>query len=97
MLALATHSPLVTVSHHGVTVAVNPHLNPPWPLPVLQGCQPVPASRDLQGYKPQRMPLKDAALVLTEFISLGCPDKSQLAVPSRALRWQLTHTALPWL
>lgn len=65
-----------------MTAAVTP--GSPWPLPVLQGHQPGPASRDVQGYKAadESMPLKDAALVLTEFLSLGCPDKSQLTFPA---------------
>lgn len=74
--------------HLGVTAAVNPHLDPLRPLQVVQGHQPGSDSRDVQGCSrankaaDERMPLKDAALILTEFLSLGCPDKSQLTSPA---------------
>ena len=54
--------------------AVYPCLNHHSSLSVPQKSQPVPGYSDMLDYKTQqmRMPLKDVALILKEFISLRC-------------------------
>lgn len=83
LLALATHSPW-SLSPPRCDCGCESTPGSRWPLPVLQGQQPVLASRMCRA-KDERTPLRDAALILS-LHPLGAPDKSQLPSPAERCR-----------